>query len=126
MQMGYCPNCKKNVMMVRADINVPLIIILAIFTAGFGVLVYFLFYVSNEPNRCIHCKSICQPLLLTNNSSSQPQLISSTTQNQQLSVNTIQKARSSQEQVIFCPNCGVHLGERSDVKYCAFCGTGLD
>ena len=61
MVSNYCPNCKQNVLTVREDINLCLIIILCILSAGIFVLIYLAIYYSKEPNRCAHCKSICQP-----------------------------------------------------------------
>lgn len=41
---AYCSNCQKNVLLVREDIDIPLAIILLVFTAGFGLFVYLIIY----------------------------------------------------------------------------------
>ena len=56
----FCPKCKKEVQTKREDIDWFLLIILAIFTAGFGVLIYLYFYFKKVENHCVWCESICQ------------------------------------------------------------------
>ena len=55
----YCPYCKKEVFTKREDLNIPLIILLSIFTGGIGTLIYLLIWYNFEENRCVHCKGVC-------------------------------------------------------------------
>jgi len=121
MASKYCPNCKMNVLTVREDIDICLIIILSIFTAGIGTLIYLAIYYEKEPNRCVHCKSICQPIFNIQNDSvlnSKPSQI-----------NKYQEAEKFAQVAVeskFCSNCGVKIGEREGLKFCAFCGTKIN
>ena len=67
----YCSNCKTNVLTMREEIDICLVIILCIFTAGFGLLIYLAIYYDKKPIHCVHCKATCQPNLSeqTNNHS---------------------------------------------------------
>ncbi|MGV9171384.1 MAG: hypothetical protein ACOC44_00465 [Promethearchaeia archaeon] len=51
---AYCSKCERNVLLVREDIDLPLAIILLIFTAGFGLFIYLIIYYNREENRCVH------------------------------------------------------------------------
>ena len=52
---GYCPRCQQNVLLKREEIDTCLAIILLIFTAGIGLLIYLAIYYSKAEDRCIHC-----------------------------------------------------------------------
>jgi len=54
-RVGYCPICKQNVLLVREALNWPLIIILLIFTAGIGLIIYLVIYYNKFESQCIHC-----------------------------------------------------------------------
>jgi len=125
MVAKYCPSCKMNVLTVREDIDMCLIIILCIFTAGIGVLIYLAIYYEKEPIRCVHCKSICQPISNIQNDSvlsSKPSQIN----NYQEAENYIEKNAHIDVDSKFCSNCGVKIGEREGLKFCAFCGTKIN
>jgi hypothetical protein len=51
MEKGYCPKCAKEVYMKREEIDICLCIILAIFTAGIGLLIYMVIYLDKKENR---------------------------------------------------------------------------
>jgi len=124
MASNYCPNCNMNVLTVREDINICLIIILSIFTAGIGVLIYLAIYYEKEPNRCVHCKSICQPISNIQNEyvlNSKPSQINKYQEAENYVETNVQVAAKLK----FCPNCGVKIGEREGLKFCAFCGTKI-
>jgi len=125
MASKYCPNCKMNVLTVREDLDICLIIILGIFTAGIGILIYLAIYYEKEQNRCVHCKSICHPISKiqhTGDFNSKPSNI-----NKYKKVdNPIDIGTSSVTDSNFCSNCGVKIGEREGLKYCAFCGTKIN
>ena len=125
MVSKYCPNCKMNVLTVREDINICLLIILGIFTAFIGPLIYLAIYYDKEPNRCVHCKSICQPIsTIQNDNIINPK---------PLQINKYQEAENYikinaqvADESKFCSNCGVKIGEREGLKFCAFCGTKIN
>ena len=125
MVSKYCPNCKMNVLTVREDINICLLIILGIFTAFIGPLIYLAIYYEKEPNRCVHCKSICQPISNIQNGSvlnSKPSQINNYQEVETIIENNGNTAGESK----FCSNCGVKIGEREGLKFCAFCGTKIN
>lgn len=125
MASKYCSNCKMNVLTVREDIDMCLIIILCIFTAGIGVLIYLAIYYDKEPNRCIHCKSICQPISNNQNDSVlniKPSQIDNYKETENYIINNAHIA----VELKFCPNCGVKIGERGGLKFCGFCGAKIN
>ena len=125
MASKYCPNCKTNVLTVREDINLCLIIILCILSAGIFVLIYLAIYYDKEPNRCVHCKSICHPISNIQNVSvlnPKPSQIDSHKEAKNYIIINPQVAVESK----FCSNCGVKIGEREGLKFCAFCGTKIN
>lgn len=61
MASGYCNHCQQHVLAKREDINILLAIILAIFTAIIGLLIYMSIWKSKPENRCVHCNSIISP-----------------------------------------------------------------
>lgn len=125
MVSKYCPNCKMNVLTVREDINICLLIILGIFTAFIGPLIYLAIYYDKEPNRCVHCKSICQPISNIQNDSVLYSKPSQINKYQELETNTENNGKVAAESK-FCSNCGVKIGEREGLKFCAFCGTKIN
>ena len=125
MASKYCPNCKTNVLTVREDINLCLIIILCILSAGIFVLIYLAIYYDKEPNRCVHCKSICHPISNIQNVSvlnPKPSQIDSHKEAKNYIIINPQVAVESK----FCSNCEVKIGEREGLKFCAFCGTKIN
>jgi len=125
MSMLYCPRCENNVLTTREDIDICLAIILLIFTAGIGLIVYLIYYYAQEENRCIHCRSICLPQKTDQGSKlitpvSNPYHHNQETQQVQL----IQVNSGEGEGSKYCSNCGVKLN-RLDMNYCPFCGTNI-
>ncbi len=125
MTTNYCPNCKMNVLTTREDPDIFLVIILCIFTAGIGLLIYLAIYYDKEPNRCVHCNTIVQ-----HGSSDQKDNSSSVISNQMESYQKIKNYKKNrsvvEENSNFCSNCGVKLGDREGLKYCAFCGSKIN
>ncbi|MBA7531185.1 hypothetical protein ES705_23396 [subsurface metagenome] len=121
----YCSNCKTNVLTMREEIDICLVIILCIFTAGFGLLIYLAIYYDKKPIHCVHCKATCQP-----NLSEQTNNHSTLKTNEAKSYQEIKLYKSNEpaieEHSIFCYNCGVQLSEREGLKFCAFCGTKIN
>ena len=119
---GYCPYCKQNVLLVRESANWPLVIILLIFTAGIGLIIYGIIYFNKAPNRCIHCHT---QIALTSTSSVQSSnQIQSITRLGQKSdnnaVDSVEDIKSIQQN--FCSFCGELLLNKK-AKFCAHCGT---
>ncbi|MEJ2296521.1 MAG: hypothetical protein P8Y23_17375 [Candidatus Lokiarchaeota archaeon] len=64
MSTMYCNKCQSYGLTKREDLDMGIVIILFIFTGGLGFLIYLGIYYDKEPNRCIHCNSICNPVIL--------------------------------------------------------------
>ncbi|MBY9007611.1 MAG: zinc ribbon domain-containing protein [Candidatus Lokiarchaeota archaeon] len=63
MASGYCEHCQQQVLTKREDINMILAIILTIFTAILGLIIYLAVWSSKPENRCVQCNSIVsQPM----------------------------------------------------------------
>jgi len=111
---AFCPNCKQRVLLVREDINWPLAIILLLFTAGIGLVIYLIIYYSGAENRCIHCHN---PVMIS--------YTQQTTQNPYQPEATISPNQDVHiTQPNFCPLCGEHLSIK-DAKFCSNCGSTL-
>ena len=121
----YCPNCKTNVLTMREEIDICLVIILCIFTAGFGLLIYLAIYYDKKPIHCVHCKAICRNILpaQTNNHSTLKTKDHKSYQEVKLYK---QNEPAIEDQSKFCYNCGVQLSEREELKFCAFCGSKIN
>ncbi len=52
---GWCQRCQQKVLLKREEIDTCLAIVLLIFTAGIGLLIYLAIYYSKAEDRCIHC-----------------------------------------------------------------------
>jgi len=121
----YCPNCKTNVLTMREEIDICLVIILCIFTAGFGLLIYLAIYYDKKPTHCVHCKTICTPYL-----SEQTNNHSTLKTNEAKSYQKVELYKANEPTIekhsMFCSNCGVQLSEREGLKFCAFCGTKIN
>jgi hypothetical protein len=114
---AFCPHCKQRVLLVREDINWPLAIVLLIFTAGIGLVIYLIIYYSGAENRCIHCHT---PIMMSN-----LQYAQQTHQNAyQSEANFSPKKDASLAQPNYCPFCGEHLSSK-DAKFCSNCGSTL-
>ena len=125
MSMMYCPRCETNVLTTREDIDICLAIILLIFTAGFGLFIYLIYYYSQEENSCVHCHNTCIPhrkgqeISLTTPVANPFHLNQETQQ-----VQILQSVSEVNEGVKYCSNCGVKLN-RLDMNFCPFCGTNI-
>ncbi|MFO7797340.1 MAG: hypothetical protein ACQERB_09370 [Promethearchaeati archaeon] len=123
----YCKKCCKDVPTKREEINWFLLVILAIFTSGFGVFIYLIIYFNKPENRCIYCNSICQPseeynpykpVIEAYNSPEKPNNYYKSTEFENNSEVVVQIGK-------YCPSCGAKLDERGEANYCAFCGFDL-
>ena len=122
--LGYCPNCRQNVLLVREAINWPLAIILLIFTGGIGLIIYGIIYFNKAPIHCIHCRS--QVPLKSNSVIQAPSPIQTGNQLRQereiTTGDTVKDFKTQQQQ--FCSFCGEHLLSK-DAKFCPYCGTKI-
>jgi len=124
MSLMYCPKCKINVETKKEDFRVGLAIILVIFTGGLGLLIYAAIYLDKSKNRCVHCNSVCNSLLVSNQSNSNYQLVSNS--NQVLSQKAVVQTQLVGGTTKYCFSCGVELDQREEAKFCRFCGTNIN
>jgi hypothetical protein len=117
----YCEKCQTNVLTKREDLDIGIIIILFIFTAGLGVLIYLVVYYDKNSNRCIHCNSICKPVLLENQINKIVEPIKEPLSDMELNITENRNNKESK----FCYNCGTKLDER-ERKFCSFCGVSVE
>ena len=118
---GYCYHCKQNVLLRREDIDICLALILLIFTAGIGLVIYLAIYYSKEEDRCVHCGATCTQTL--NRSNSQPtQQISNQTPHEVSSLPIQEVVENHAKDVHFCPFCGDSI-QQVGVKFCPNCGS---
>ncbi|MHA1489026.1 MAG: zinc-ribbon domain-containing protein [Promethearchaeota archaeon] len=134
--IGYCNHCQQNVLLKREDIDMCLAIILLLFTAGIGLIIYLLIHYSKPENRCVHCGSICQVVI----SNQYPQSSDQLPYQQQVQSNQIPYQPQSQIQyrqetiqadtiievkgggALYCPLCGEKL-DNPGVRFCPSCGS---
>ena len=128
----YCPNCQKEVQTKREDINWALLVLLTIFTAGIGVLVYLSAYFKKPMNKCIYCNAICfsrEQLHLNNENRNEISLNNHSSSEQVLT--TIKKTplkkgnAQSHKNHKYCSNCGLEIDHREKLNFCAYCGFQL-
>ena len=120
MLMMYCPNCKKNVLTERDDFSFLLAFLLA-FT-GLGLIIYVLYHLDKKKDRCVYCKMKCEPKQLNENNIDIGYHLENKAQN------SLEYKPIEIEKVIvkYCHNCGIELGDREDIHYCALCGSNVE
>ena len=113
---GWCPRCQQNVLLKREEIDTCLAIILLIFTAGIGLIIYLAIYYNKAEDRCIHCSAkITVP-------QTQSPYISQTQQTSySTSVNISEEVTGFKP--IFCALCGEKLD--SGTRFCPNCGSQI-
>lgn len=103
---GFCSRCNQNVLLKREDIDVCLAIILLIFTAGIGLIIYLAIHYNKEPNYCEYCGTkITSPHIQPYQEEIQSQL---------------------QQAPQFVPFEGTEEIEGKMPKYCSYCGEKLE
>lgn len=117
--IGYCEHCKQNVLLTRQDIDVCLAIILLLFTAGIGLVIYLIIYYSKSKNRCVHCGT--EVVTFLEQQTPSPKQISYQQQEkkQVLPVEIVEG-----EQANYCPLCGAKLDEKKQ-SFCPNCGSKI-
>jgi hypothetical protein len=125
----YCPQCEKEVQTKREDINWAILVVLTIFTAGIGVLIYLSVYFRKPMNHCVYCNSVCYIKETERASISlQETSSSSANYNSNQAITTIKKERidednnKQEKNYKYCINCGAEIGNRKQLNFCAYCG----
>lgn len=117
--MGYCKYCKQDVELIRQDFDICLAIILLLFTAGIGLIIYLIIYFSKPKNQCILCGTeIISPIA---KESVTPKQIHYSPQREDKSL-TVEIIEG--EEANYCPLCGTQLDERNKT-YCPSCGSEI-
>ena len=122
---GYCPHCQQSVLLTREDIDICLAIILLIFTAGIGLIIYLVIYYNRAEDRCVHCGTRINVF--------QTEKINEISFQQQNQVNPyIYQTDSTHtppilkevNEIFYCVFCGEKL-ENSNIKFCPKCGSKI-
>jgi hypothetical protein len=109
--MGYCPNCKKNVLKKRESFSYLLAFLLAL--TGIGLVIYILYYIDKKPKYCVYCDTLCEPVRLESNLK----------ESQKVEFNDSKLLINNKAK--FCFNCGIEIDYRSDTKFCHLCGYNI-
>jgi DNA-directed RNA polymerase subunit RPC12/RpoP len=122
---GYCPNCQERVLLTRKDIDWCLAIILLIFTAGIGFVIYLIYYYSQSEDRCIHCGTIIHERIQSPYSKRTEELEYQNTPEEfryeRREIRQVQEVETTATK--FCPFCGEKL--KGGARFCANCGSKL-
>ncbi len=121
-RVGYCPNCKQNVLLVREALNWPLMIILLIFTGGIGLIIYLIVYYNKPESRCIHCHSLISPKPNKSiQSSTNLQVVNKKSHISDINAATNVKAEETSKNK-YCSFCGEQI-LNENAKFCPHCGS---
>ncbi|MFO7797341.1 MAG: hypothetical protein ACQERB_09365 [Promethearchaeati archaeon] len=135
MTIGYCEKCGQNTLLKREDLDICLAIILTIFTAGIGLIIYLAIWYSKEENRCVHCGSVVKAFQSSSSKAGNdnrdifqepiekgknPYRLSEKITNNNLEEN-IDKIVGIK--AIYCPFCGSEIKDSLD--FCPDCGMEL-
>ncbi|MFX0042178.1 MAG: zinc-ribbon domain-containing protein [Candidatus Hodarchaeota archaeon] len=109
---GYCPHCQQVVLLTREDIDICLAIILLIFTAGIGLIIYLAIYYSREEDKCVHCgtRIIALQTQPAGQISYQQQAVEEFKRDNPFYC-TYCGEKLIVEGIKFCPKCGSKIGE---------------
>ena len=117
---GFCPRCNQQVLLKREDIDTCLALILLIFTAGIGLIIYLIIYYNKAEDKCIHCGT-----RITAFQAQSPYTYQTQVPNQQSSftspVNVSEEVTGSRPS--FCALCGEKLD--LGIKFCPNCGSKI-
>ncbi len=115
---GWCPRCQQNVLLKREEIDTCLAIILLIFTAGIGLIIYLAIHYSKAEDRCIHCSAKITAPQTQSPYISQPQ-----TQQTSYSTSVNVSEEVTGFKPIYCALCGEKLD--SGTIFCPNCGSQI-
>jgi hypothetical protein len=118
---GYCYHCKQQVLLKREDIDICLVLILAIFTAGIGLIVYLAYYYKKEEVHCVHCGATCSQTFDPSESQIAPQV---SNQPQARLFQEQEAVKEEKADINFCPFCGENFNQ-AGVKFCPNCGSKI-
>jgi len=117
---GFCPRCNQNVLLTRKDFDTCLAIILLIFTAGIGLIIYLAVYYSRKEDRCAHCGTQITISQSQKSYAYQPQIETQSTLSPTPG-NISEEIKGALPN--FCPLCGEKLDPRT--KFCPNCGSKI-
>ena len=121
-RVGYCPNCNQNVLLVREALNWQLMIILLIFTAGIGLIIYLIIYYNKPESRCIHCHTqISLKSEFGSHSSTNVQAEKQKPHNSDINSGIEVRVNGTSKHK-YCSYCGEPLLNEL-AKFCAHCGS---
>ena len=118
---GYCYHCKQQVLLTREDIDFCLALVLLIFTAGIGLIIYLVIYYGKEENRCVHCGATCSQSFDASGSQIAPHM-SNQPQHQDRTLHVQEDLEKEKANINFCPFCGEDF-DQIGVKFCPNCGS---
>jgi len=135
MTIGYCEKCGQNTLLKREDLDICLSIILTIFTAGIGLIIYLAIWYSKEENRCVDCGSVVKAFQSSSSKSENnnrdifqqpiekgknPYRLS-----EKITINNLEENidRIVGIKAIYCPFCGSEINDSLD--FCPDCGMEL-
>lgn len=115
----YCPVCQEVVQAKREDINWAILVLLTIFTAGIGTLIYLSVWLKKPFDRCTTCNSLCCASKGAVSKRNSPE------QDNSSQMEKIESKQSVKNDNInrFCTNCGAELDIKA--QFCAYCGSNL-
>lgn len=114
--VGFCNRCNQQVLLRRKEIDTCLAVILLIFTAGIGLLIYLALYYSKPEDRCIHCGTqITRYPVRSPYTESRPQF-----EETQFIIQGEQPQEILEPTTKFCPLCGEKI--EYGTRFCPNCG----
>lgn len=137
MALGFCPNCNRNMLLAKHDVNVCLLCLL--FLTGIGWIIYLIIYALEPDDVCSFCGTPAQPPIpesqnqfMVAEKTPPPQFNSSFNSSSAQTVFTTGSPPSPMIQVPeskpspnvnFCPQCGSSVD--ADARFCSVCGGNL-
>ncbi|MFX1381962.1 MAG: hypothetical protein ACFFBP_05910 [Promethearchaeota archaeon] len=118
MVSGFCHHCNQNVLLRREEFDVCLAIILLLFTAGIGFIIYLAVYYSKPEDRCIHCGN---RIALIESSQYSQQNVHNKGIPKPVSSKPSQEEIQIIDEPIYCAFCGDKLS--TEENYCPNCGS---
>jgi hypothetical protein len=117
---GWCPRCQQNVLLTREEIDTCLAVVLLIFTAGIGLLIYLAIYYSKAEEYCVHCRAKVTAFQTPSpyTQQTQPQI-----QQPSYSMPTDVSGEVTGARPSFCALCGEKL--ELGAKFCPNCGSQI-